>query len=231
MVGIPSKWAAVIICRHSSAFSLSGHIFWRTSRPESQPPCRAWSQGRFFLAPAGPLSPRPGVSGHVQHLHGRVGMQMHPGKVAMYDLQDLAVILQQSFPGQSPPCRQISVAPSLSASPARSKICFRREEVAITMLERAESAGSCAFIGEVDVSVYDKRDVILAALFPQRIGQAKEAQGLCHSLLQLILHLRSSGFSLSSSLTFGPLLYRAGLALDSACHSSFFGNLRHKLSM
>jgi hypothetical protein len=46
------------------------------------------------------------------------------------------------------------------------------------MLERAEPAGPCAFIGEVDISVYDKRDVILAALFPQCIGQAKESQWL-----------------------------------------------------
>jgi hypothetical protein len=55
------------------------------------------------------------------------------------------------------------------------------------MLERAEPTGSCAFIGEVDISVYDKRDVILAALFSQRIRQAKEAQGLLPQPFQLIL--------------------------------------------
>jgi len=41
------------------------------------------------------------------------------------------------------------------------------------VLERAEPAGSYAFVGEVDISVYNKRDSILAALLAQCIGQAK----------------------------------------------------------
>jgi hypothetical protein len=38
------------------------------------------------------------------------------------------------------------------------------------VLERAESTTAYAFIGEVDVSIYNKRDLIFAALLPQRIG-------------------------------------------------------------
>jgi hypothetical protein len=34
------------------------------------------------------------------------------------------------------------------------------------MLKRAESATPYAFIGEVDISVYNKRDLIFAALLP-----------------------------------------------------------------
>jgi hypothetical protein len=36
----------------------------------------------------------------------------------------------------------------------------------------AEPAASNALVGEVDVSIYHKRDLILAALLAQQIGQA-----------------------------------------------------------
>jgi hypothetical protein len=38
--------------------------------------------------------------------------------------------------------------------------------VAVPVLKRAESATTYALIGEVDVSVYDKRNLIFASLLP-----------------------------------------------------------------
>jgi hypothetical protein len=59
--------------------------------------------------------------------------------------------------------------------------------VAVPVLKRAESTTTYALIGEVDVSVYNKRDLIFASLLPQRICQAKEAQRLIPEPPQAIL--------------------------------------------
>jgi hypothetical protein len=64
---------------------------------------------------------------------------------------------------------------------------LRCEKIDVIVLERAKFARPGAFIGEVDISVYNKRDIIPAALLPQRIGQAKEAQGLLPYLFQFTL--------------------------------------------
>jgi hypothetical protein len=54
------------------------------------------------------------------------------------------------------------------------------------VFEGAELAGTYAFVGEVDVSVYNEGDLVSAASAAQGIGQAEEPQWLRPEPLKLI---------------------------------------------
>ena len=93
---------------------------------------------------------------------------MNSRKVVMYCFQDLAVILQHH--SRMKPPLQADLRGPLPLCLCRSlQDLLRCEEVAVTILERAKLAASNAFIGEVDISIYDKRDFIFTGLVPQEI--------------------------------------------------------------
>jgi hypothetical protein len=89
--------------------------------------------------------------------------------VVMYGLKDLAVVLQHH--SWSKPALKADLSCSLPFRFARAlQDLLRCECEALLVLKRAEPAGSYAFICEVDVSVYDERYDVAAALFSQGIG-------------------------------------------------------------
>ena len=57
----------------------------------------------------------------------------------------------------------------------------------MVMLKRAKFAASYAFVSEINISVYDKGDILFTGLGAQKIGQAEETQRLRPKFFQLIL--------------------------------------------
>jgi hypothetical protein len=94
---------------------------------------------------------------------------MNPRKVAVNDFQERTVVLQNHSRDKASLQTDLS-GPSLLRFARTQQDLFLCEKVAVTVLERAESTTAYAFIGEVDVSVYNKGDLIFATLLPQRIG-------------------------------------------------------------
>lgn len=104
-------------------------------------------------------------------------MKMQPGMTAVYNLQDLAVILKKHSG------KEATLKADLRRSLFLCLICslkdlFVGKAKSLAMLKRAEPAASYALVSEVDVHVYDKRDLIFSPLLAQSIGQSKKFQRL-----------------------------------------------------
>jgi hypothetical protein len=90
---------------------------------------------------------------------------MHPGKVAVYHFQELTVVLQNHSWGKASLQTDLCGPPLLGLARTQQNLVLC-EVVAVPVLKRAESTTTYALIGEVDVSVYNKRDLIFASLLP-----------------------------------------------------------------
>jgi len=112
-------------------------------------------------------------------------MKMQLRMIPVDGLQHLAVVLQLHLWSQS------SLQADFSGPLGLCLCCTDEdllggEEIAFTLLERAETAGSGAFVGEVDVAVDHKGDGILAALLAKGIGEAEEANRLLPEPLEFV---------------------------------------------
>jgi len=103
----------------------------------------------------------------------------------MDGLKDSAVILQHHAGSETSLQADLSCSEPLGLARALQDLLGCKGE-ALLVLERAEPAGSYAYVCEVDISVYNKRYGIAAALLPQGIGEAKKAQRLLPQTFQLI---------------------------------------------
>jgi hypothetical protein len=113
-------------------------------------------------------------------------MKMHIRKVMVYDLQDLAVVLQKHVRSEPPLQADLRGSLLLCLGGALQDL-FVGEEVAIGVLERAELAAAHAFIGKIDVSVYHKRDLIAMASGPQSVSSSEKPQRLQPEPFEIIL--------------------------------------------
>jgi hypothetical protein len=124
-------------------------------------------------------------------------MQMQFRMILMDGLQHLAVVLQLHL------CSQPSLQAYFSGPLG---LCLSRpaenllggEEIALALPERAETAGTGAFVGEVDIAIDHKGNVISAALLAKGIGEAEQTDGLLpepHKLLSMGIWIDGLGMN------------------------------------
>jgi hypothetical protein len=97
---------------------------------------------------------------------------MHFWKATTYRFQDLTVILQGHFRRKAALQTDLCGPLFLGIGHARQDL-LSCECVTSLLVKRTELAASYATVGEVDISVYDKRNFVSADLSSHGVGNAK----------------------------------------------------------